>query len=582
MKRTKIVCTLGPASESKDVLMGLVKSGMNVSRLNFSHGSHEEHKRKIDLIKEVREELNTPVAILLDTKGPEVRIKQFETGEIELIEGEKFILTTRDIKGNKDGVAVTFDNLHQEIKEGNKVLIDDGLVQLTVEKIVGPDIHCIVENGGPLKNNKSINLPDVNINLPAITEKDTQDIKFGIRENIDFIAASFIRKAQDILEIRKVLEENDAEDIQIISKIENREGVNNIDEIIEYSDGIMVARGDLGVEIPPEEVPLVQKMIIRKCNKAGKPVITATQMLDSMIRNPRPTRAEVTDVANAIFDGTDAIMLSGETAAGKFPVEAVRTMDRIARKTENSLNYKEMLKTLDPAEISVTDSISHATCTTAQELGASAIITATASGHTARMVSKYRPESPILAFTPDAKVVRRLTLVWGVYPVLIQDFTSTDELFDHSVHRALEEGLVQWGDLVVITAGIPLGIKGTTNLIKVHTIGEVLIQGTGIGKDSVTGKIRIVRNEEDIADFQEGEILVSVSIDIESMPAVKKAAGMILEEGGLTSSGAIVALQMGIPVVVGAEKAIDSLENGQIVTIDSVRGLIYQGIAKVL
>lgn len=582
MKRTKIVCTLGPASESKEVLSKLVENGMNVARLNFSHGSHEEHKVKMDLVKEVSKEKGMPVALLLDTKGPEIRVKQFATGQIELREGEDFTLTTRDIQGNEKEVAVTYDDFHKELKAGNIVLIDDGLVKLRVEKIEGQDVFCKVENGGELKNNKSINLPNVSINLPAITQKDREDIQFGIREDIDYIAASFVRKAEDVLEIRRVLEENKAEHIHIISKIENREGLDNIDDIIEVSDGIMVARGDLGVEIPPEEVPLVQKKIIDKCNDHGKPVITATQMLDSMIRNPRPTRAEVADVANAIFDGTDAIMLSGETAAGKYPIEAVQTMCRIAIKIENSLNYREMLNAFSMKEVTVTNAISHATCTTAQGLGASAIITATSSGYTARMVSKYRPEAPIIAFTPDERVVRKLALVWGVYPVQIERFTNTDELFDYSVEKAIEKELVENGDLVVITAGIPVGIAGTTNLLKVETIGEILLNGTGIGKESVTGIIKVIQGKEDIEEFNEGDILVSVATDKDIMPAMKKAAGMIVEEGGLTSHAAIVALQLGIPVVVGVKDAAKVLDNNQTVTIDPMRGLVYQGKAKVM
>lgn len=582
MKRTKIVCTLGPASETKEVLSKLVESGMNVARLNFSHGSHEEHKVKMDLVKKVSREKGIPVALLLDTKGPEIRIKQFATGQVELKEGQEFVLTTRDIQGNEREVAVTYDNFHNELKPGNVVLIDDGLVKVRVEKIEGQDVFCRVENGGELKNNKSINLPNVSINLPAITQKDREDIEFGIREDIDYIAASFVRKAEDVLEIRRVLEENHAEHIHIISKIENREGVDNINDIIEVSDGIMVARGDLGVEIPPEEVPLVQKMIIDKCNDLGKPVITATQMLDSMIRNPRPTRAEVADVANAIFDGTDAIMLSGETAAGKYPIDAVQTMCRIAVKIENSLNYREMLKAFSMKEVTVTNAISHATCTTAQGLGASAIITATSSGYTARMVSKYRPEAPIIAFTPDERVVRKLVLVWGIYPVQIERFTNTDELFEYSAQKAVEKELVENGDLVVITAGIPVGISGTTNLLKVETIGEILLNGTGIGKESVTGKVKVIQGKDNMDQLNEEEILVSVATDKDIMPAIKKAAGMIVEEGGLTSHAAIVALQLGIPVIVGVKDATKVLENNQTVTIDPIRGLVYQGKAKVL
>lgn len=582
MKRTKIVCTLGPASETEEVLSKMVEGGMNVARFNFSHGSHEEHKAKMNLVKEVSREKAIPVALLLDTKGPEIRIKQFATGQADLKEGQEFILTTRDIQGNEKEVAVTYGNFPEELKPGDIVLIDDGLIQIRVKKIEGPDVIGRVENGGTLKNNKSINLPNVNINLPAITQKDREDIEFGIRENIDYIAASFVRKAEDVLEIRRVLEENNAQHIHIISKIENREGVNNIDEIIEVSDGIMIARGDLGVEIPPEEVPLVQKIIIKKCNEVGKPVITATQMLDSMIRNPRPTRAEVTDVANAIFDGTDAIMLSGETAAGKYPAEAVQTMGKIAVKIEDSLGYKKMLKEFSTREVTVTNAISHATCTTAQELGATAIITATSSGYTARMVSKYRPEAPIIAFTPDERIVRKLLLVWGVYPMLIDSFTNTDELFEYSTRKAVEEKLVENGDLVVITAGVPVGIAGTTNLLKVETIGEILLKGTGIGKQSVTGKVKIVQKQEDINDFEEGNILVTIATDRDVMSGIEKASGLIVEEGGLTSHAAIVGLQLGIPVVVGVENATKILKNEQIVTIDTVRGLIYDGKARIL
>ena len=581
MKRTKIVCTLGPASDSKPVLRKMVENGMNVARLNFSHGSHEEHKAKMDLVKEVSKELGQTVALLLDTKGPEGRIRQFESGQVLLKEGDPFTLTTKEINGNQEMVSVTYPNLPRELSPGKMILIDDGLIQLRVLEVTDTEVRCVVENGGVLSNNKSINCPDVNISLPAITQKDREDIEFGIREGIDFIAASFVRKADDVIEIRRVLEENRGNQIQIISKIENREGVNNIEEIIEVSDGIMVARGDLGVEIPPEEVPLVQKLIINKCNQAGKPVITATQMLDSMIRNPRPTRAEVADVANAIFDGTDAIMLSGETAAGKYPVEAVLTMNRIAQTTEDSLDYKERLGNFITKEISITNAISHATCTTAQELGAAAIFTATSSGHTARMVSKYRPSSPIIAFTPNEKVVNQLQLVWGVYPVLVKEFTNTDEIFEHSVEKALDRKLVNLGDLVVITAGIPVGIAGTTNLIKVQTIGEILLHGTGIGKESVTGRVRIVKNKE-AEDFQQGDILVAVATDKDMMDTIKKSAGMIIEEGGLTSHAAIVALNLGIPVVVGAENATKTLKEGQLVTIDSVRGLVYKGKAKVL
>ena len=472
IKRTKIVCTLGPASDKEEILRELVKSGLNVCRFNFSHGSHEEHKERMDLVKKVREELGQPVAILLDTKGPEIRTGNFDEPEVLLEEGQKFTITMKDVVGNKEMCTVSYKGLVNDVVPGDTILIDDGLVGLKVEEINGDDIVCIVENSGIVKNHKGVNVPGVKINLPALTEKDIKDIEFGISEGIDYIAASFVRKASDVLAIREVLEHNNATHIQIISKIENQEGIDNIDSILQVSDGIMVARGDLGVEIPTPEIPIAQKMMIKKCNQLGKPVITATQMLDSMMRNPRPTRAEVTDVANAIYDGTDAIMLSGETAAGKYPVEAVKTMATIAKRTEETLKYNELLKKRKIEDVTVTNAISYATCTTSADLNAKAIISFTTSGHTARMVSKFRPQCPIIATTEDEGVMRRLALVWGVYPVKTSHVGNTDDLFTTSIASAKEKKYLENGDLVVITAGVPSGISGTTNLIKVHTIEE--------------------------------------------------------------------------------------------------------------
>ncbi|MBP3915755.1 MAG: pyruvate kinase [Clostridium sp.] len=472
IKRTKIVCTLGPASDKEEILRELVKSGLNVCRFNFSHGSHEEHKERMDLVKKVREELGQPVAILLDTKGPEIRTGNFDEPEVLLEEGQKFTITMKDVVGNKEMCTVSYKGLVNDVVPGDTILIDDGLVGLKVEEINGDDIVCIVENSGIVKNHKGVNVPGVKINLPALTEKDIKDIEFGISEGIDYIAASFVRKASDVLAIREVLENNNATHIQIISKIENQEGIDNIDSILQVSDGIMVARGDLGVEIPTPEIPIAQKMMIKKCNQLGKPVITATQMLDSMMRNPRPTRAEVTDVANAIYDGTDAIMLSGETAAGKYPVEAVKTMATIAKRTEETLKYNELLKKRKIEDVTVTNAISYATCTTSADLNAKAIISFTTSGHTARMVSKFRPQCPIIATTEDEGVMRRLALVWGVYPVKTSHVGNTDDLFTSSIASAKEKNYLENGDLVVITAGVPSGISGTTNLIKVHTIEE--------------------------------------------------------------------------------------------------------------
>jgi len=499
MKRTKIVCTLGPSTDNEEVLTQLIENGLNVARQNFSHGDHNEHKNRMDLTKKVREKLNLPIAIMLDTKGPEIRTRDFENGSIILKDNQEYIITTRDILGDENIGSITYKDLPKDITNGDKILIDDGLIELEVIDIINKtDIKCKVLNGGEVKNKKGVNVPGVKINLPAITQKDKEDIEFGIRNGIDFIAASFIRKASDVLAIREILEQNGAEDIEIISKIENQEGVDNIDRILEVSDGIMVARGDLGVEIPAEEVPLVQKMMIKKCNLAGKPVITATQMLDSMMRNPRPTRAEVTDVANAILDGTDAIMLSGETAAGKYPTEAVETMKNIAIKTEGSIDYEGILSSnIKLQEISITNAISHATCTTAEDLGAQAIITATSTGYTARAVSKFRPAAPVIAVTTSEKVRRKLNLVWGIHSLISKESLNTDDIIDESVSTALENEYIHNGDLVVITAGVPVGKAGSTNLLKVHTVGEVILKGTGIGDRSAVGNVCIVRNKED-------------------------------------------------------------------------------------
>ena len=463
IKKTKIVCTLGPASENEETLRELIKNGLNVCRLNFSHGSHEEHKGRMDLVKKLREELNMPTAILLDTKGPEIRTGKFDVPEVFLEEGQTFTITMKDVMGNKERCTVSYKGLANDVKPGDTILIDDGLVGLTVKEVNNDDIVCEVQNSGIVKNHKGVNVPGVKVNLPAITEKDRSDIEFGIEQGIDFIAASFVRKVSDVLAIREILEENNAEHIKIISKIENQEGVENLDEIIEVSDGIMVARGDLGVEIPTEEIPVVQKLMIKKCNEAGKPVITATQMLDSMIRNPRPTRAEVTDVANAIYDGTDAIMLSGETAAGKYPVEAVKTMATIAKRAEETMrNRRDKIN----KSKNVTDAISYATCTTAMDLEARAILSSTASGHTARMVSKFRPDCPIVATTSNESVRRQLALTWGVLPLMREKSANIDQVIVNSIEAAKTSNYVSKDDVVVITAG---GGE-TTNLIKVETV----------------------------------------------------------------------------------------------------------------
>lgn len=585
MKRTKIVCTLGPSTDNEEVLTQLIKNGLNVARQNFSHGDHNEHKNRMDLTKKVREKLNLPIAIMLDTKGPEIRTRDFKNGSIILKDNQEYIITTRDILGDEHIGSITYKDLTKDITNGDKILIDDGLIELEVMDIINQtDIKCKVLNGGQVKNKKGVNVPGVKINLPAITQKDKEDIEFGIKNGIDFIAASFIRKASDVLAIREILEQNGAEDIEIISKIENQEGVDNIDRILEVSDGIMVARGDLGVEIPAEEVPLVQKMMIKKCNLAGKPVITATQMLDSMMRNPRPTRAEVTDVANAILDGTDAIMLSGETAAGKYPTEAVETMKNIAIKTEGSIDYEGILRSnIKLQETSITNAISHATCTTAEDLEAQAIITATSTGYTARAVSKFRPAAPIIAVTTSEKVRRKLNLVWGIHSLISKKSLNTDDIIDESVSTALENEYIHNGDLVVITAGVPVGKAGSTNLLKVHTVGEVILKGTGIGDRSAVGNVCIVKNKEDAErKFKEGDILVAINTDRDIVPYMEKSSAIITEKGGLTSHAAVVGLNIEKPVIVGVENALEELKDGELITVDSIRGFIYRGKARVL
>lgn len=585
MKKTKIVCTIGPASEKKEVFTELVKNGLNVARLNFSHGNHEEHKARMDMIKEVSAETDEPVAILLDTKGPEIRTGKFGVDVVELQEGQTFTLTTTDYLGDQDKCQISYVGLPSDVVAGDKILIDDGLIELEVKATTDTDITTTVLNGGPVKNNKGVNVPGVSINLPAITEKDISDIIFGIEQGIDFIAASFIRKAADVMEIRKVLEDNNAHDIHIISKIENQEGVDNLEEILEVSDGLMVARGDLGVEIPTEMVPLAQKKMIQMCNTAGKPVITATQMLDSMIRNPRPTRAETTDVANAIFDGTDAIMLSGETAAGKYPVESVKTMAVIAKATEDSLDYEAILrqKDADNTESGVTYAVSHATVATALDLEASAIITATASGFTARKVSKFRPAAPVIATTPYDAVRRKLSLVWGVYSIKTADATSTDQVFDNSVDLARQYGYIKKGELVVITAGVPVGVAGATNLMKVHLVGEILVKGTGLGKEVVTANVCVAKSAKEAKEkFKAGDILVTTATDKDMIEFIEQCSGLIVEEGGYTSHAAIVSLSLGKPAIVGANNATEIFIDGGLVTLDSTKGIVYAGRTRVL
>ncbi|MFF3101493.1 pyruvate kinase [Viridibacillus arvi] len=586
MRKTKIVCTIGPASESQEILVQLIEAGMNVARLNFSHGSHEEHAARIESIREAAKKTGQVVAILLDTKGPEIRTHSMEDGAVELVTGQTIDISMTEVLGNKEIFSITYEKLIDDVEEGSTILLDDGLIEL---RVTGKDteaglIHTVVENAGVLKNKKGVNVPGVSVQLPGITEKDAQDILFGIEQGVDFIAASFVRRSSDVLEIRELLENNNGGHIQIIPKIENQEGVDNIDEIIQVSDGLMVARGDLGVEIPAEEVPIVQKNLIQKCNTVGKPVITATQMLDSMQRNPRPTRAEASDVANAILDGTDAIMLSGETAAGLYPVESVKTMYKIANRIEDSLDHRAIVsKRSREKGASMTEAISQAVAYTSLNLQVSAILAPTESGHTARMIAKYRPGVPIISVTSSEQTCRKLALVWGVFPIVGPKVSSTDEILELTVQESLNKGYVHHGDLVVITAGVPVGEAGTTNLMKVHVIGDMLTKGQGIGKSAAIGKALVVRNaEQALAQDTEGKIIVTIGSDRDMMPAISKCAGLITEEGGLTSHAAVVGLSLGIPVIVGVKDATTMISDGQELSIDAVSGVIYYGRSSIL
>lgn len=581
-KNTKIVCTIGPASESVDTLVQLIESGMNVARLNFSHGDHDEHLARINNIREASEKTGRRVAILLDTKGPEIRTNNMKDHKpVTLVKGSEVRVSMTEVEGDETKFSITYTDLINDVEKGSHILIDDGLVDLLVTDIdtANNEIVTEVQNTGVIKDKKGVNVPGVSVQLPGITEKDANDIRFGLENDIDYIAASFVRKPSDVLEIREILEETGNESVQIIPKIENQEGVDNLDDILSVSDGLMVARGDLGVEIPAEQVPVVQKDMIRKCNLAGKPVITATQMLDSMQSNPRPTRAEASDVANAIFDGTDAIMLSGETAAGDYPVEAVQTMNRIALVTEGREEAKTDIGSLKPStEGDMAEAISQSVAYTARSLSVSTIVAATESGHTAKMISKYRPSAKIIALTFSESQARKLVLAWGVEPFVVEKPASTDEMMSLAGTVAKESGYAQDGDTIIISAGVPVGEKGTTNLMKIQVIGEKLVSGSGIGEKSVVGHAVVVDNAADaVANVKSNSVLVVKSTDNDYNEAIKNAAAVVVEKGGLTSHAAVLGIENGIPVVVGAENATSSIENGQLVTVDARRGIVYNG-----
>ena len=579
MRKTKIVCTMGPAADSPEMLRELMKAGMDVARINFSHGTHEGALETINKIKKAREEVGKPVAILLDTKGPEIRLKTFKEGKVHLKKGQQFTLCTDDIDGDETQVSITYADLPKDVTAGTKILIDDGLIELEVLSIRSNKIICEVKNGGQISDRKGVNVPNISLSMPYMSDKDRADILFGIKQDVDFIAASFVRTAEDVMEIKSILEKNDGKNIKIISKIENAEGVENIDSIIKVSDGIMVARGDMGVEIDMQALPAIQKELIKKTYRAGKVVITATQMLDSMIRNPRPTRAEVTDVANAIYDGTSAIMLSGETAIGKYPIEAVKTMALIAESTENDIDYVKRLEKMDfNSNMDVTNAIGHATCTTAHDLHASAIIALTVSGGTARQLSRFRPSCPIIAPTISQKATRQLMLSWGVVPVSSEERSNTDELFEHAVEKALETGLVKNGDLVVITGGAPMGVAGTTNIMKVHLVGHILVSGTGITNLHKTANVCVADDAETLErDFVDGDIVVAKEITKDMIPLLKKASGIVTEERGEANNAGILAVALDIPVITGAIGATKTLKSGTTVTMDAGNGYVYSG-----
>ena len=582
MRKTKIICTLGPSTDKDGVLRELIANGMNVARFNFSHGSHEEHKGRLDLLKSLREELGKPVAALLDTKGPEIRLKDFKNGTEMLEAGQTFTLTTRDVEGTKEICSITYKDLPQDVAPGGAIMLDDGLIKLQIQTVNDTDIVCTVLNNGKIKNKKGVNVPGVHLSMPYMSQRDKDDIIFGIEQGFDFIAASFVRTAQDVYEIRNLLNEYDS-NIRIIAKIENREGVNNIDSILAAADAVMVARGDLGVEIDFTELPGIQKTIIDRSFSFGKPIVTATQMLDSMMVNPRPTRAEISDVANAIYDGTSAIMLSGETAAGAYPVEALKTMSAIAERTEQEGHYlRGRLMEPNTGKISVSDATAHAACLTAKDVNAAAIVTVSESGNTARLLSKYRPQQPIIACVMKEQVQRQLSLSWGITSLMMPLAHSTDELIEMSTALAKENGFLHDGELAVVTAGVPVGISGTTNMIKIHMVGNCLATGVGVGPENAevsnaTGKACVCRTLDEVhAKFKPGMVLVVPSTSNEMLNYVRDAAALVVEEPGLNSHAAIAGKALLKPTVVGAVGATSHIRDGLMIAVDCAHGSVQR------
>ena len=580
MRKTKIICTLGPSTDKEGVLRDLIANGMNVARFNFSHGSHEEHLGRLEKLKALREELGKPVAALLDTKGPEIRLKDFKNGVENLVAGQTFTMTPRDVEGTNEICSITYKDLPMDVEPNGTIMLDDGLIKLQIQTVNDTDIVCTVLNSGKIKNKKGVNVPGVHLSMPYMSQRDKDDIIFGIQQGYDFIAASFVRTAQDVYDIRNLLNQYDS-NIRIIAKIENREGVNNIDSILAAADAVMVARGDLGVEIDFTELPGIQKTIIDRSFSFGKPIVTATQMLDSMIVNPRPTRAEISDVANAIYDGTSAIMLSGETAAGAYPVEALKTMSAIAERTEQE-GFHLRSRTMDsnPGKISVSDATAHAACLTARDVNAAAIVTVSESGTTARLLSKYRPQQPIIACVMREQVQRQLSLSWGITPLMMSLAHSTDELIEMSTALAKENGYLHNGELAVVTAGVPVGVSGTTNMIKIHMVGNCLATGVGVGpenNDVASGKACVCRTMDEVrAKFKPGMVLVVPSTSNEMLSFVRDAAALVVEEPGLNSHAAIAGKALLKPTVVGAAGATSHIRDGLMVAVDCAHGSVQR------
>ncbi|MGI2906922.1 pyruvate kinase [Tolypothrix sp. VBCCA 56010] len=581
LRRTKIVATIGPATSSPEMLKAIIEAGATTLRLNFSHGSHADHQRNIRLIRQTAFELNQPVGILQDLQGPKIRLGKFENGSIVVAKGDRFTLTNRPVIGTQDISCVTYDYLAEEVPVGAKILLDDGRVEMVVEEINREkgDLHCRITVAGKLSNSKGVNFPGVYLSIKAMTDKDREDLMFGLDQGVDWIALSFVRNPQDMIEIKELISST-GKQVPVIAKIEKHEAIEQMEAVLALCDGVMVARGDLGVELPAEDVPILQKRLIATANRMGIPIITATQMLDSMVNNPRPTRAEVSDVANAILDGTDAVMLSNETAVGEYAVEAVATMARIAERIEQEQARESNNRLSKDTRRSIPNAISQAVGQIAEQLAAAAIMTLTQTGATARNVSKFRPQTPILAVTPHVNVARQLQLVWGVKPLLVLELPSAGQTFQAAINVAQENQLLFEGDLVVMSAGTLQGISGSTDLIKVEVVTAVLGQGIGLGQGSVSGRARVGNSGWDVSNFNHGDILVAPRTSADFVDAIRKAAGIITEEESLTSHAAVIGLRLGVPVIVGVKKATQVIRDGAILTMDMQRGLIYSGAVR--